>query len=456
MIETEQKSQLPTVIAAIFTVAAVFGGFIYIDRNPKLRDWLFGGNQQDLFVVGGSRLAEIIDQIKVSKREKWKEKLDDLRNIENKLDRLRQARFADIKGGIGDNYLAEFQQLTKDLHHIDRTRFGEFTKEDLAKLAKDGPINVDDPKVELDWIFAAAKESELRLTNYYREIKAAYNAINLKVPPVDAIGWVKVVVPQRISLVSKALREPVTTKEALDAFKDQINAGASSMDAMLAAGQNILKHLGELSGKGDATIDILAEGGGGSTRGDTLMPDELWLDDNGVTDGSFRPSPGRVIGPKGNDNQWMNLDCWYVMGPFDNRFRSNLDAAFLPETVVDLDNVTIGKGDKVIGWDYWSALPVRIEPPYADRQVIYYGWTQVRMPKAGKFWVALGSDDYGKMWLNGKLAWKSSTNSKAFKADEWVGELEFKEGVNDILFRCENNGGTMGWAMILNASQGNE
>ena len=38
---------------------------------------------------------------------------------------------------------------------------------------------------------------------------------------------------------------------------------------------------------------------------------------------------------------------------------------------------------------------------------------------------------------------------KAYRADEYTGEMELEAGLNEILYRCENGGGTMGWSLVL-------
>ncbi|MFW5751260.1 MAG: hypothetical protein ACOCZK_06385 [Planctomycetota bacterium] len=399
--------------------------------------WGFGGGDGSGFAISAGDIDDIVKRIRDTTRERWLEKTRDLISMTRRIDQIRDKRFADIREGVqGESYLERFIQLAREKH---------------APIDAGLYERIDEPGVPLSVVFEATKAAELQLTNSYRDIRGALNAIRLEVPAIDAIGWVKVVQPRRITLAADGIdNDSVRSQDALETFKHEVNRGASEIDAMLQHAEKIVEKAEEADegGGGGAGVPMISDTGFGSTRGATLRPDELF-ESRSTSDGGFDARPGRVVADDGRRQDWMYVDKWYVMGPFENRFRSNLDASFLPETVVDLDNVTLGKDDREIGWRYWDCKAQRIEPSWAPRGSIYYGWTEVYMEQAGKYWVALGSDDYGKVWINGKEVWKSDTVPKPYRADEHVAEFEFKQGVNEILFRCENNGGTMGWSMVI-------
>lgn len=397
----------------------------------------FGNQSSEGFAISPSALNGIVEQIRDNTRLKWIDRVGDIERMTVKIEDIRQKHFERIKaGGQGEAYLTKFKELSKDAHAQIQT------------------YNLNDPKVSLWKVFEAGKNAELRLMNYYRDIRGAQNAIKLEVPASDAIAFVKVVLPQRITLEAQTLdaTDYGGDKQLLEAFKKNILNGGSEIDAMVEACKKILKKAleGDSDDKGEGSLVLDNANEFGSRAGDTLRPDELF-NSEGTSDGGFKSNPGRIVQQQedGFRNDWMYINKWYVIGPFENRFRTNLDSAFLPETVVDLDNVTIGKENREIRWEYWVRNKQRIEPSWAPRGAIYYGWTEVSMPNAGKYWVALGSDDYGKMWLNGKLVWKSDSTPKTYRADEYVAEMDFQQGVNQILFRCENAGGTMGWSVVI-------
>ena len=191
-------------------------------------------------------------------------------------------------------------------------------------------------------------------------------------------------------------------------------------------------------------------------NGQTIQPNELeYADDTPDTD--FGALPGRVVDAwtgESSEAPWIYLDAWYMLGPFDNRFRNNLRTQFAPESMVNLDEAVQGKDRKVIRWQYLRSPKARIEPEPAERGAIYYGFTEVWVERAGSYHVSFGSDDYGKVWINDELVWESSTRSKPFRHNELVKELPLRAGLNRVLVRCENNGGTMGWAVLVHGAAG--
>ncbi len=388
----------------------------------------FGASPRDIERVTGAIRERI--------RTRWMVHARRMREIAAEMDAIRQEHFDTIRDGtLGQAYLDTFVTMARENH---------------APVDPELLRSLRDPEVGLWMVYEATKAAEAQMTNYYRDIRGAQNAITLEVPAVDAIGWVKVVQPRRLELEREALdRETINSHGLLEAFRRQVTTGESELDAMVQQAERILEQAREVQGEADSVgITMLAPPGGGSTAGDTLRPDEL-MPSEGTSDGGFNATPGRVIDGRGELNDWMYLDKWYVMGPFPNRFRQNIDASFLPETVIDLDNVTIGMDDQEIRWRYWDTKASRIEPHHAPRVCVYYGWTEVWIEEAGTYWVALGSDDFGKVWINGELVWESARENKTWRADEHIAEFEFRQGLNEILFRCENNGGTMGWSVVI-------
>lgn len=405
---------------------------------PVLAFVLFGDPETKSLGFSDPEVTRITDQIRIRTREKWQERIRDLDAILARMEAIRAEKFAHIRTqGQGHAYLDRFQALAQDLQ---------------AKTP-------DDPPGGSLWhLHETARFREQQITDCYREILGAQYAISLQVPPSDALGLVQLVQPERIPLDREVLADDVRISgrdKSLDAFKKNVINGASSLDAMVDAGRKTLAKAREGLARQETPLSWMTEGDriSGSDRGSTLRPDETA--DDGIQDtGGFDATPGRVVeATQGARADWMYLDKWYVMGPFENRFRSNREAAFLPETVVDLDHVTLGKDGRELRWEYWvrssTANKPRIEPTFAPRMCVYYAWTEVYVHQAGRYYVSMGSDDYGKMWLNGDLKWASKSTPKQFRANEQQMEMDFKQGVNQILFRCENAGGTMGWSVSM-------
>ena len=379
-----------------------------------------------------ANIERVTTQVRERLRARWRDHVRQLAALNAEMQQLREERLSLLDQGL---YKETFLAIAAETH----------SPVDISLLAAAG-----DPEASLWTVFEAAKALELQMINAYRDVRAVDNAIQLEVPAVDAVSWVKVVPPRRRELDRAELDRPVISRlDELDSFRHQVLIGASELDAMVQQGGRILDRLREGEGTQQGEIlHLVGRPGGGSDAGNTLRPNELDLSDP-VGDGGFEATPGRVIDGRGELNDWMYVDKWYVMGPFPNQFRTHRDASFLPETVVDLDNVTIGMDDQEIRWRYWDAQAVRIEPAFAPRQCVYYAWTEVWIEEAGRYWVAMGSDDFGKVWINGDLVWTSSYQNKTWRANERMQEVELRQGLNEILFRCENNGGTMGWSVVI-------
>lgn len=456
---------------------------VLITVKPEILDFMRTSSSGGLS-VSASRLAEIVEEIRGFTRKDWRKSLAELREATALMETARAEHYTQIRTAKSDAILAEFVRLTENHHQpvrlVDRSdptlprellvayrsdpnlKLVDLTTVEQAHTvvadltAKGAPerylIDINGEKVSLAWIFEEMKSAEMRLTNAYRDIVGAKNLLKLDVPPIDAVSWVKVVPPRRISLQQPQLDHEVrsTSDGSLDYFKDNVKIGASEIDAMKKYAQKMLEKAGlDDDGKGGEGWANINDQVFGSNAGETLLPDELSLDDNGGQDDDFDSVAGRYVGPRGSANQNIFVDKWYVLGPFENRFRSNLDASFMPESVIDLENPVIGKDDKEISWEYWRMPKVRIEPSWAPRGAVYYGWTEVYVEEEGGYWMSMGSDDYGKLWVNGELVWKSDTRPKSFKASEHTAEFQLKRGINELLMRCENNGGTMGWALII-------
>jgi len=173
----------------------------------------------------------------------------------------------------------------------------------------------------------------------------------------------------------------------------------------------------------------------------------------------MRPIPGRTIGgdmqntAPGRNGYWMFVDSWYIIGPWPNPGRKNLNTKFPPETVVDLNaTYTGGKQDEKpmnVRWKFYQApaldaplhgteMTGQIIPPGLGEYEIYYAYTEVRSDEARDVWVAIGSDDQSKIWINDDMIWKSSDQLKNWVPNEGLRKIHLRQGINRILYRYEN------------------
>ncbi|HEY2882599.1 MAG TPA: hypothetical protein VGJ15_09200, partial [Pirellulales bacterium] len=179
--------------------------------------------------------------------------------------------------------------------------------------------------------------------------------------------------------------------------------------------------------------------------------------------------PGRSIAASGTSPDWLFIDSWYILGPFDNPNRVNIDRQYPPETVIDLNATYPGKKNVPIRWEFYQSSTPDVMPPF-DRYnavekragltpkqnylnnlewTVYYAYTELKFPSDCDLWVAIGSDDFSKIWVNDQLIWTSGKYLKGWNIDEGMRRVHFKNGVNRILYRVENANNITEFSFVL-------
>ncbi len=184
---------------------------------------------------------------------------------------------------------------------------------------------------------------------------------------------------------------------------------------------------------------------------------------------NLRAVPGRVIGAGAVPERWMFVDSWYLLGPFDNTGRANIERQFPPETVVDLNATYVGKRGRPIHWEFYQSPQPGVVPPFdgynpllggsaAPRDVfhardleyiIYYGYTELRAAQDCNVWITVGSDDFSKLWIEDQLVWASGKQLKSWRVDEGFRKIHLKRGVNRVLYRVENGHGATEFSLAV-------
>jgi hypothetical protein len=166
--------------------------------------------------------------------------------------------------------------------------------------------------------------------------------------------------------------------------------------------------------------------------------------------------PGRKVHSSGSGYtgaKWMFIDSWYIIGPFPNPARRNIETKFPPESVISLDATYIGKEDKPLRWQFFKANRASIRPPDEDDYAIYYAYTTLWFEEGREMWIAVGSDDFSKVWINDMMVWASGPSQKNWKADEGYRRVYFKKGLNRILYRVENGWHGCSFSLMLNMGE---
>lgn len=181
------------------------------------------------------------------------------------------------------------------------------------------------------------------------------------------------------------------------------------------------------------------------------------------------PFPGRRIAARGPSAKWFFADSWYILGPFDNTRRGNIERKFPPETIIDLNATYPGKNGVPIHWEFHQSGKPNVMPPmdaynaavqdpsrspaanYESnlQYVIYYAYTELWFERACDLWVAIGSDDFSKVWIEDQLVWSSGKNLKAWKLNEGLRKVHFKQGINRVLYRVENANNKTEFSLVV-------
>jgi hypothetical protein len=174
-----------------------------------------------------------------------------------------------------------------------------------------------------------------------------------------------------------------------------------------------------------------------------------------INDSQLRLGTGNALGPGGALANRVYVDRWYVIGPFHAPNADSMHKAFPPEQWVDLDGVYLGKGQRVLRWQYVSSAAYPLTPPDYAEQAIYYGHTEITSDRARTVWMALGADDDAKLWVNDQLVWVSGNQRKAWYTQGGVQSLKtdirafnlieerrrvhLRKGRNTLLFKLYNS-----------------
>jgi len=164
------------------------------------------------------------------------------------------------------------------------------------------------------------------------------------------------------------------------------------------------------------------------------------LDNRGLRDeieGAVLTPARAFLGP-GDRGRWVFVDSWYTIGPFPNPERREHDTSFPPEENVDLDAIYVASDGGPVEWTYVRATSPRVAPPTMDEYTVHYAYTEIRSDRPREVWLALGSDDSVRAWLNGGLIWESDVHLKEWHLADGFQRIELRPGYNTLLLRLEN------------------
>jgi hypothetical protein len=402
----------------------------------------------------------------------------------------------------------ESESLRAKVNELQRLReeMGEFQKEAFERLnelnQKNGSsagtaqsISATDPgKSEIGSaksipeLYDMARRIENALAASYQDARAAQLAAIQNLPIEEARKLTETTRPVRPELDSAALTGDTADAAGLQKQEEQILAARKEVAGMLAQANNILSQVRTPEGSVSVTAESLASLGDHAREMEnaalasegTPARDLTTLMAKGGKDGTpegvpqeapagatsspggqppspprqFQSVPGRTLasGPasieKGKDGTWMFLDSWYLIGPWPNENRRNIDTKFPPESVINLDAIYENEAGRKLGWRFHQSGGEMIVPPGLGEYQIYYAYTELRSETDCDRWIAIGSDDQSKVWVNDQLVWKSSDILKGWNPGEGLRKIRLNRGLNHILVRLENGHLLGGFSII--------
>lgn len=152
------------------------------------------------------------------------------------------------------------------------------------------------------------------------------------------------------------------------------------------------------------------------------------------------------------------LQNWYLAGPFqleegidEYQHLGGFDTDFLEKSGGET-NPRVNDGAKIkfdggfVNWKYYkSPEPViNLDEQISKKSfVCAYAYTEIESEVEGVFILALGSNDGGSLWFNGKQVW-DNPSARGFTEDDDLIPVAVKKGKNTILLKVEERGNT--WA----------
>ncbi len=152
-------------------------------------------------------------------------------------------------------------------------------------------------------------------------------------------------------------------------------------------------------------------------------------------------------------NPVLALDYWHIAGPFDNgEGDKGLDEVFPPEKGIDLKARYDGKGGK-ISWQTVrpdAAGYVDLQAHFAGHsdQIVSYMYREIESPNDQEVTILLGTDDGGKLWVNGQLVFTSREHRAAAPEQNAV-KVKLKKGLNTLLLKVNNGNGAHGFYLSI-------
>lgn len=183
---------------------------------------------------------------------------------------------------------------------------------------------------------------------------------------------------------------------------------------------------------------------------------------------STADKPNQLVTDAGGEGpeRWHFVTSWRMVGPMARDKRPDLFTEYLPEVVEAFDAVYAaedvwveGRGSHVpppefpkgkIKWVESSGVPAVAPTWYSNLGkarafgaygTMLYAATEVHSDVERDVYVAVRTDDIGRLWVNDRMVWVGPTITLPLHMAISVFKVHFRQGRNRVLVRCDNDWG---------------
>jgi hypothetical protein len=157
------------------------------------------------------------------------------------------------------------------------------------------------------------------------------------------------------------------------------------------------------------------------------------------------------------------VNSWMLIGSFDNTENKGHDSVYPPEKEIDFTATYTGLNGDQVKWkehhnpEYLGKIDFLTIFKHVGN-VCAYGAVTVESPKKQDVQIRLGSNDYVKMWLNGKQKWNwwNSSKGRHVTLDNDIFPVTLPKGKSQILLKISNVGGNWGFCFRITDKNGNK
>lgn len=382
---------------------------------------------------------------------------------------------------------AELGAVAREISAYSAERAGQVQREDPRLVDQPPPLLSVPPDAAADAglaaVYAVVLEREHLVEAAYEHLRAIDLVSLQRLPMSRALIVAAMPRTVRRPMAAETVEQPAADLAKLEALKTELVDCYLEAQAAVAAAERLRSLARRVMGLETATDLVLADLSG-MQAAETSVP---FLDDSAyvgallfptdkVADGvsnvlDARPVLGTSIGDCHRAADWLALDTWWIVGPFEHPGTARpeqLDRVYPPEgrpgMKVDLDEAYAGKAGRVLRWQWHQSNDGRINPlavpgmqaSARETYAIWYAATEVWCDAPRTAWAAFGSDDFSAAWVNGELVYQSGRSPQAwqpFKPDAFR-QIRLNAGHNRFLVKLENKGGTTGFSVCLNLDPG--